>query len=253
MEQKVVLSEPKPLVLLGKGRIKMKIAICDDEQVIIKLVKPKLYEYANSHRIDLVVDEYYSGEALVTADKNYDIIFLDYQMGRLNGLDAAKILRERNAACAIIFLTSYTHFVFDAFKVNAYRFLIKPITERKLFDTMDDYFKMHGDDYPLLLKCDRDTICIETEDIVYLEADNKHCKLHLPKETLCCAKTMALVSKLLPKSHFFKVHRAFIVNFNYILKYNSEEITLKTGEKIPVSRKYLTPFKEAYRVFSTLR
>ena len=148
MEQKVVLSEPKPLVLLGKGRIKMKIAICDDEQVIIKLVKPKLYEYANSHRIDLVVDEYYSGEALVTADKNYDIIFLDYQMGRLNGLDAAKILRERNAACAIIFLTSYTHFVFDAFKVNAYRFLIKPITERKLFDTMDDYFKMHGDDYP---------------------------------------------------------------------------------------------------------
>ena len=130
----------------------MRIAICDDDVQLICLLKQLIYRYANEHRYDFVVEEFYSGESLLNSSLVFDIIFLDYKMNILNGLDTAKQLRKRNTSNVIVFVTSYTHFVLDAFKVNAFRFLVKPITEKKIWETLDDYFSMYGNDYPVLLK-----------------------------------------------------------------------------------------------------
>lgn len=253
MELNVDFQEQK-LLHLEKRRIKMRIAICDDDIQMIRLLKPLIYRYANEHRYDFVIEEFYSGEALLNSDLFFDIILLDYKMNALNGLDTAKQLRKNNSANTIIFITSYTHFVFDAFTVNAFRFLVKPITEKKIHETLDDYFSMYGNDYPILLKSDRETFCIDTKDIVFLEADNKHCIIHLASQkTIRCAKTMATVNKLMPRNHFYKINRAFIVNFNYISRYNSDEIIFSNGEHVHISRNYLTAFKVAYRNYCELQ
>ena len=252
MELYVDFREQK-LFQLEQRRIKMRIAICDDDVQMIRLLKPLIYRYANEHRYDFVIEEFYSGESLLKSNLAFDIIFLDYKMNNLNGLDTAKQLRKRNAGNVIIFITSYTHFVFDAFKVNAFRFLVKPITEKKIHETLDDYFSMFGNDYPILLRSERDTLCIDTKEIVFLEADNKHCVIHLANHKLIrCSKTMAVVSKLMPRNHFYKVNRAFIVNFNYIDRYNSDEIIFTNNEHVHISRNYLTAFKVAYKTYSQL-
>ena len=108
----------------------MRIAICDDDVKLTRELKTVIYRYANEHRYDFVIEEFYSGESLLKSDLVFDIILLDYKMNNLNGLDTAKQLRTRSTTNVIIFITSYTHFVFDAFKVNAFRFLVKPITEK---------------------------------------------------------------------------------------------------------------------------
>lgn len=236
MESKVINPEPNELFRLLEGIRKVRFAICDDDESIGEKIKPIINNYANAHRFEALVDCHYSGEELLLSDKVYDLIILDYQMGQLNGLDAARLLREKNCTCAIIFLTNFPHFVYDAFTVNTYRFFEKPLQPERLEEALESFFKMYGFDYPLLLKSEYETICVETKNIVFLEANNKSCKINLQDRCISCSKTMATVSNLLPRNHFYKVNRAYIVNFNFIEKYNNEYIFFKNGEKVPVSR-----------------
>jgi len=228
---------------------KMQVAICDDEGLFRDELRKILYEYSNERRLEFAIDEFSSGEDLLKSPRTYRIILLDYMMDGINGLETARALRERNDGCIIIFLTSYTHFVYDSFEVEAFRFIKKPLDVSKLDKALGDYFTLHGNSYPLLLKSNRDTVCVKTEEIVYLEADNKKCFIHLKDRTLPCARTMAAVARELPKSIFCKVNKAFIVNFNFISKYDNVNIYLKTTAEVPVSRKYFTKFKAAYRVY----
>ncbi|MDR1753781.1 MAG: LytTR family DNA-binding domain-containing protein [Eubacterium sp.] len=253
MGQQVDMPEQKALYYLKKRGVKMRLAICDDDNALIQTLKPVIYQYANSRKFELVIDAYNSGEALLQTQTIYDIILLDYQMGELDGLSTARKLREKNINCAIIFMTNYPHFVYEAFEVSAFRFFEKPLAHSKLYAALDDYFKMHGNDYPILLQHNRETVQVNTKDIVFLEAKNKYCDIHLTRDQMLCAKTMAVISRLLPKNHFYKVNRAFIINLNYISKYNNDEISLKNGEKVHVSRSYLKAFKAAYREYSILQ
>lgn len=102
-------------------------ALCDDDKYITEEIKKLLLEYAKDNRITIDIDEFESGEELLNSEKNYDIIVLDYQLGSTNGLTVAKELRKRNVLSSIIFLTSYPNFMIDAFEVNTFRFLLKPI------------------------------------------------------------------------------------------------------------------------------
>ena len=196
----------------------MKIAICDNDIKSLKKSKKTVYEYLNRRNIDSVVDEFTSGVALL----------------------------KRNPKCAIIFLSECSEFVFDSFKVNPYRFLLKPLERNALFNALDDYFGTRISDRPVWVKCGDDTVCFNTGDIYYLEADNKNCLIRLEDESVRCNKTMARVYGVLPKNHFCKINRAFVVNFNYISAYSSDSICLNNGEILPLSRNYCKSFKKEY-------
>jgi len=231
----------------------MRIAVCDDEKSFTGELAPMIYEYGKQHRLEIVVDTFTGGEDLLRSEKIYDIIYLDYQMDGLNGMDTARQLRAKNLNCTIVFVTSYPDFVYESFEVDAFRFLKKPVEESMIAATLDAYFKKQGNDYPILLTFDRETVAIETKDIVFLEARGKHCAIHTKTKLLECAKTMASVAKLLPRSHFFKINKAFVVNFDCIDRYSKDEIVFKNGEKAYISRNYGTAFKVAYRKYSMLK
>lgn len=227
----------------------MRIAICDYDKDFLSQLKRMVYRYAELHRIDIVAECYISGESILDRSTSYNIIILGYRLLGLNGLETAIKLRENQVNSSIIFISDYTDFVFDAFKVGAFRFLPKSACEKELFSTLDDFFERLGSDYPLLIKAGEDVVCLNTRDIYYLEADNKHCYIHLKDEILTCNRTMATVYGKLPKNHFSKTNRAFVVNLNYISRYNNELIMLKNGETLHPSRNYYKSFQEEYRRF----
>lgn len=236
-----------------KRVIRMRVAICDDEKIFRDELKSAVFAYSDKHRLEIVADEFTSGEHLLKSNEKYDIIFLDYKMNGIDGLDTARALRDRNVACTIIFLTSYPSFVYESFEVGTFRFFKKPLEPEKLHRAFDDYFKRFGTSYPIPLTIDRETRCVETKDIIYLEADNKCCFIHLATETLHCAKTMAVIGRMLPKNHFYQIHKAFIVNLNYIDRYDNEYIYFKNKARVHISRKYWTSFKAAYMHYSRSR
>jgi|GEM_PF-6762555 len=166
MESKDAFLEPidleQAIYTFLEGVDRMRIAICDDERSVVSNLHSFLCSYANNHRFEVVIDRFYSGEALIKSSGAYDIIFLDYKMGNLNGLETAKILRERNLTCKIVFLTSYPQFIYESFKVDTFRFLEKPVNPDELTETLEGYFKMFGHDRVLRLRSSEREICTVT-------------------------------------------------------------------------------------------
>lgn len=224
-------------------------ALCDDDKYITEEIKKLLLEYAKDNRITIDIDEFESGEELLNSEKNYDIIVLDYQLGSTNGLTVAKELRKRNVLSSIIFLTSYPNFMIDAFEVNTFRFLLKPIDKSKFFKAIDDYIKIVDANYPITIIQNKELKKINSNEICYIEADGKYSNIHLSDKIMHCSKTLAGVTKLLPAYCFVKTHRAFVVNLHYIKSYSSDTVYLSNGESAFLSKNYQKLFQTSYMNF----
>lgn len=228
----------------------MRIAICDADNVFAEFLKHKIYCYFNKHKLDYVIDIFMNGEQLLKSKQNYSLIFLEYTLEGINGLETARFLRKDNICSKIIFISQNTDFVFETFCVSPFRFLKKPLNENILYRTLNDYLNESSTHYSLWINNKSSTFCINTNEIIYLEANNKYCFIHLDNKTILCKKTMAQVFEVLPKLHFQKINRAFIVNFDAINKYNSENVALKNGETLRITRTYFKNFKQTYREYS---
>lgn len=221
----------------------MKIAICDTDTALSCKLKHILYKYSNNYKLDFFVETFSSGEQLLSSQNNFLLIFIDYTLNGINGLETAKEIYNRNRNTKIIFLTNDTTFVFDAFHISAYYFIKKPLIEEEINISLDRLFFSTHTNYPLQISDGEMTHCINTDEIIYLEADNKYCHVHLCDNVILCKKTMARVYAALPKTHFQKINRAFIVNCKYVDKYNTENVFLKNGEGLHITRTYYKDFK----------
>jgi len=231
----------------------MRIAVCDDERTFREEIKNAIYSYSALHRLELVVDEFESGEALLKVEYDYEVIFLDYKMGGIDGLAAARELRNNGIDTALIFLTSYPDFMQKAFEVRAFRFLKKPLDNAEVHNALDSYFWELRENCTILLKKGHETKSVKSNDIVYLQADNKKCYVHLVDKELHLARTMASIERVLPMNGFIKVHKKFIVNFRHIDKYSNEFVYFKTAEPVPISRNSLSAFKNAFLIYTKNR
>ena len=230
----------------------MRIAICDDERQILELIKGKLNDYSNFHNWDSVVDTFDNGNELLKSDTKYDIIILDYQMDEIDGLETAKLLRKgHNSQACIIFLTSFPEIAIPAYDVDTYRFVLKNNIDNGLIKALDDFRKIKSYDIDLCLKVDREDISINTKNIVFIEVVDKTCYIHTNSGKVITAKvSLSSIYGKLPKTHFYKVHKAYVVNFSYISRRKENDIFLKNYEfSIPISRNYLTAFKRKYYNF----
>lgn len=250
MERNAHLKEQKKKIIFFKKKFTMRIAICDSNITQLKKLKQALYCYSNSQKTDFIVEEFLNGEALLKSKNKYCLIFTEYNLSGINGLELAKIIRKRNQKTEIVFLSENTDFVFESFKVSPYRFLTKPLNQEILFETLRDFFNSYSENYPLWVTNQINTYCLNVDDIVYLEANNKHSFIHLKDEVIPCNKTMARVFATLPQNVFKKINRAFVVNLNYVSKYNNEYVFLKSGENLHISRNYRAYFKQEYFAFA---
>jgi len=224
----------------------MKIAVCDDENNVSAELKRYIYEYAREHKFDVSVTEYHCADDLISANIQYGLIFLDHFMPGTNGLDAAKLLRSRGDSCDIVFLTSYSDIVFETFDVDTFRFMQKPLGRQELDKVLNAFYKPLINNQSIILKIDGTMRNIKFRDIIYVEADGKFSKVYLVNECLAFKKTMSVIEKSLQKSLFFKLHRSFIVNLDYIDRYNGEYVYTKGGHEIRIGKKYAESFKAAF-------
>jgi DNA-binding LytR/AlgR family response regulator len=224
----------------------MRIAICDDKMPLHDDLKKHLEEYALKRHLVLVYDDYTKGSDLVASDIEYDIIFMDYKMDDLDGLETSRRIRKKNVKSAIIFLTSFSSIVFDTFEVNAYRFLVKPIDMEKLSSAMDDYLASLDDSNFILIKTDDGSKRININDIIYVEAADKYCYIRTTESNIFYKNTLACIEKMLPEDKFFRSHRTYLVGFRHIVSHTSADILFDNKERALISKLKLTLFKKAF-------
>ena len=102
--------------------MRLNIAICDDE----KAIREQINELIEKEKVGICLDLYETGDALLATDKKFDIVFLDIQMDGTDGIETAKRLRQRDEDTILIFITGIREYVFEAFDVAAFHYLLKP-------------------------------------------------------------------------------------------------------------------------------
>lgn len=227
----------------------MRIAICDHDAVSSKFIKNATYAYADSHRLEMVIDSYTSGEELLKSRIPYQLVLIEYDLKGLNGLETAKLLKRTFFHATIMFLGQYSDFILRTFEVNPRRVLLKPISQRDLYAALDEYF-LDPICRPLWIKCGYDIVCVNIGDVLYLEADNKHCHVCLKNKKVPCHKTMAHIFGGLPKNLFLKINRAHVVNLTHVKGYNKNSVRLTNGEALPLTKNYYPGFQNGFAAFA---
>ncbi len=227
----------------------MLAAICDDEAVFRKDLHEFLLEYRKSRRLQLDIVEFSDGEALLNSKENFDIVLLDYEMPQLNGMETARRLRAKKSLSCIIFLTSYPEHVFEAFEVNTYRYLTKPLDKQQLSDALDTFIGEKKMMAPIVVNVNGEQLTIQSEDVIYLEAEGKFCNIRTNDKFVRSSKTLARVHELLPQHCFYRTHKSYAVNFYCVVTVKDNTVLLTNNEKVLISRKKIAAFKKAYKEF----
>lgn len=227
----------------------MLVAICDDDPLFRSELKKILVNYKQEKRLAIDIYEFDNGKKLLDSTDYFDIVFIDYQMPGIDGLETAKLLRTRKFICSIIFITSYPQFILDSFEVEPFRFIIKPEIEEKVKSALDSYIKQKKLLNPIIIFDEGVQYTICTEDIIYLEATGKKCIIRTNDRTYRSSKTLSQIEKVLPYHCFYRIHKSFIINMYCISEIQNKEVKLVNGEKAVISRPLLTKFKNAYANF----
>lgn len=225
------------------------VALCDDDKADIEILKKHILDYAAKYDYNIRCECFSSAEALLKADYQFDLYFVDYQMPGLNGLELTRILKiEKEIEAHVIFLTAYSTFVYPvAYEVNAYRVLPKPINVNKLYEVLNSIFESSLSLKPLKLKKDGNTVIVFQRDISYVEAAEKNSILCIKNERVSFRIQMKeLDESLLSKRLFFRVSKSFIVNFKYIESKNNKFVKMKNGFEIPIGKDFYEEFDKAH-------
>lgn len=227
----------------------MQIAICDDDMFFRTELRKCLVDYKKDRRVQMDIYEFRDGNALLTSDAVFDIVFLDYQMPNLNGMDTARQLRARNSICNIVFVTNFPDFVFESFEVNPYRFYKKPISSNEIESMFDFYIRQQKALSPIIINDFDGQKVIASKNIIYLEGDGKYCLIRTVSETVHSSKTLSGVMQMLPQYCFYRIHKSYVVNLYYIDRIDNNLVYFINGEKAVIGRNNIGDFNRAYRNF----
>ncbi len=217
----------------------IKFAICDDEPVMAQEFSNQLSQYMSEEQIkSYCVNSFSSGRSLLESGCDFDVIFLDIQMERPNGMETAKMLRQRKNNSLLIFVTVLKEYVFDAFEVEAFDYLIKPLDIGHFKRTMDRIIKSLQQREAKSIVVQRGTSCevILLEKILYCEVQGRKIYIHQDngKVTDYYDKLEDLEQRM--DGRFFRCHRSYLVNLEYVRGSHAGQVLLTQGIKIPVSR-----------------
>ena len=220
----------------------MRIAICDDEKDIRELIAYKV----EKQYPDAEIIFFQSGEELLLVDESIDILFLDIQMSGIDGMETARELRKKDKKVILIFVTAVEEYVFQAFDVGAFNYIVKPIDDGKFSDVLhravDEWSSQNINEkepeerYVLINNSGVHTKVI-LDEIVYAEVFNRKVVIHkLDGEIEYYGKMSDLES--LAGDSFFRPHRAYLINFKYVEKYDATTIYLERGTVLMAKQNY---------------
>ncbi len=219
----------------------MKIGICDDEKETRQMLKGKVMKLYPQADILL----YESGEELLYGELP-DILLLDIQMQGKSGIEAAEELRKKDRQLIIIFVTAIEDYVFQAFDVDAFHYLVKPISDEKFSKVLQkaaerlentEAEKEKQKTPSLFITTCGTHITVKFEDIVYAEVFDRKVTIHtMDSDIEYYGKLKDLEKKA--GEGFYRSHRSYLVNFNFIRKYDATTIYMKKGKALMAKQNY---------------
>ena len=216
-----------------------RIAICDDDSGLRRFLRQTIEE----ERLPCVVDEFSDGVNLLKSynqwaasdvcvgaseERGFDILFLDIDMPRMNGIDTAKKIRTTDRRVKIIYVTGYQDYMGKAFEVHPFSFLVKPVKKKEI---------------PLRLQTTEGVEEFRASDIYYLEYVSRKLRFVTKKgESMVRGKISEYLERL-EAYGFASPHKSFAVNLYHVKAIRGYDIIMMNGERIPLSQKRSVEFR----------
>ena len=220
--------------------MKLNIAICDDEQNQIQYIKDIASAWAETSEHFPYFAEFPSAEAFLfdyAENQNYDILLLDIEMAKMNGIDLAKKVREENNRVQIVFITGYPDFMSEGFEVAALHYLMKPVKKEKLFSVLDRAVENLGKKEEfLVLETENGVLRVNFSEIMLAEAKGHDTVLTLTSGIETAKIGINDLEKKLDTS-FVRSHRSYLVGLRHITRITKTDVILDNGALIPLSRR----------------
>lgn len=232
----------------------MKIGICDDEILHIKINGKYVQEYAKKHNLDLELVGFTSLEQLFSylLTQNLDILLLDIDMGGKSGIQAAAKLFVSKPDLLIIFITGHREFAYEAFDVDALGYVLKPIDVSKLERSLDKAIHQltaaalkDPCEAFLIVSQENEKKKIYHHDIFYITREQARSVITTTTGTYHLYESITSLCEKL-SSHFIRISQSEIVNLKEILTIKGSHVIMKNNVEKSISRSYKKEVLKAY-------
>lgn len=226
-----------------------KAAICDDEALELQYLSALVKSWAEKMGHGIRISVFPSAEAFLfqyEEEKDFDLLLLDIEMGKMNGVELARKVREENAGIQIVFITAYPDFISEGYEVSALHYLMKPLKEEKLFEVLGRAAVNLGkkERYEIF-RTDGETVRIPVSEIVSVEAFSHSVQMVTKRGSYRLEETISGLEDRLG-AEFIRCHRSYLAALKYIRKITRTDVEMDTGAKIPLSRRKYDAVNQAF-------
>lgn len=216
----------------------MKIAICDDSAADVRFVREITEKWAGSRGIDVRTETFPSAESFLfryAEEKDFDILLLDIEMPRMDGVTMAKRIRKENETVQIVFITGYSDYIAEGYEVEALHYLMKPVNSQKLFEVLDRAEKkLRQNEKTLDLELSGEMVRIPMYRIKYLDVDKNYVTVHAG-EDYTVKRSLSDMEKELDE-RFFRAGRGLIINLKAVRKTTKLQVYLTDGTVLQIPK-----------------
>lgn len=243
--------------------IKLKAVIVDDEPDSVSLLMLQLIKHYP--QVEVVGSYTSSVKASQEIERlSVDLLFLDVEMPVMNGFELLEKVSDPDLS--VVFVTAYNEFALKAFRFNALDFLVKPVEINELIEAVSKaesrvkpsaaqietlQKQLRGEPITkIAIPVQHGVSFIDFNDIILFEASNNYSKLiKKDKKFFIISKPLKEIQEVLEEDNFLRVHRQYIINLNQVKQFNRNtlELTMITGEIVPVARNQKERLAEKYK------
>lgn len=217
-------------------------AMCDDELPFAEQLRSFVMAYAKKRRVELQAETFASAEELLEEIENgagFEILFLDIEMRKMDGIELGKKLRERSYQTLIIYVSGYDQYMRQLFEAEPFRFLSKPLKQEELENVLDKAFerisRFHRELFTI--RFGKNVVNLLCRDIVYLESNKRKVIVYTVRgEYEYYHKLDEAEEELLAISaDFVRIHKAYLVNMEHVEAFQYEKLALRDGTILSIS------------------
>lgn len=226
------------------------VAICDDTEEERLQAAEYAGRFFEREGIEVHIDTYAAGRALLESGRKYDLYLLDVLMPGMSGIDAAQALAEDKDHPVVVFITSSLESAVEGYRVEAAGFILKPVEEESFWSTMERVVRRRLGVKKSVLSLVHNRVNVELplERLAWFEN-----RLHRVFVKLTDGEVLSVNQKLSelqlvlePHSQFLRCHQSYLVNLDYVDKLEDSCFYMRDGQMIPISRNFYKQSKNAY-------
>ena len=223
----------------------MRIAIVDDDLSCVQVLQGHLKRFAAEAGVETTVTVHGNGISFLEDRHEYDVIFLDIDMPLMNGLDAARKLREKDEGAVLIFVTSLAQYALRGYEVNAMDFMVKPVSYSAFQFTMKRAEKASSGKKKaeLVIETREGFVRRSADELLYVEVQGHNLTYHFPDGTITARGKLSSTEEKLRSSGFLRCNNCYLLNPRHIRTVKGYEVVIG-GDTLAISHPRKKQFME---------